>query len=526
MQNIWNILKKNLTKKSQDKNDNSNHKDYGQIKKDLKENIKFVKKTLGESNDIVFREFYVSDERKTEVSIIYTDGLVNQTIIQEVILKSLMQDFKTANVNNIPTLINPKIIKDNVLPEGEITEIKKFEDLFNYLLSGDTILLINGYNEGLSINSKGWKERGVEEPTAQTVIRGPKDGFCETLKTNKALLRRRIKDPNLWFETKKIGRRTKTDVTIAYLNGVTNDKILKEVHRRIDKIDIDGIIESGNLEELIQDENLTFFPTVHNTERPDVTTNAILQGKVAILVDGTPFVLIVPALFYQFFHTTEDYYHRADISTVIRILRFSCFFISMLTPSIYIAVTTFHQEMIPSDLLVSIAAQREGVPFPAFVEALLMEFTFEILREAGIRMPRAAGGAISIVGALVLGEAAVQAGIVSPIMIIVVSLTAISSFVFPTYGLSSATRILRFIFMGLSAAFGFFGVILGLIALTLHLCSLRSFGIPYMSPMAPFNLKAQKDLILRTPLYSLLYRPEQYKQKDIIRQKDTHKRKK
>jgi spore germination protein KA len=243
-----------------------------------------------------------------------------------------------------------------------------------------------------------------------------------------------------------------------------------------------------------------------------------LEGRVAILMDGTPFVLLVPALFVQFYQSAEDYYQRADFATLIRILRYICFFVSLLAPSLYIAITTFHQELLPSPLLFSLAAQREGIPFPALVEALIMEVTFEILREAGVRLPKTVGQAVSIVGALVIGQAAVEAGLVSPAMVIIVSITAISNFVIPSFNMGISVRILRFFLMAFAATFGLFGVTVGLIAMVQHLCSLRSFGVPYMSPMAPFIKEDQKDTILRMPQWGLFTRPRFISQKNITRE--------
>ncbi|WP_432661857.1 spore germination protein [Wukongibacter baidiensis] len=521
MKAFWKFFKRKNEYSSsnrQRKIDDSNSK--GPLNINLHENIKIVKEVLGESSDIVTRIFPVGEEIKTEVGVIYTDGLVDKTLIQDFILKALMIDIRRTTINTDMSFKKSffEILKNFGLPDGDIKEISDFKDLFVHLLSGDTIVLIDGYCEGFVVSSRGWADRGVPTPDSETVVRGPKDGFTETLRTNTALIRRRIKDTNLRIETKRIGQRTKTDVAIAYIQDIANDKIVKEVRKRLNRIDIDGILESGYIEELIQDGVYSPFPTVYNTERPDAISAGLLEGRIAILVDGTPFVLLVPALFVHFLQAPEDYYQRFDISTLIRLLRYISFFIALLTPSIYIAVTTFHQEMIPTSLLISIAAQREGVPFPAFVEALIMEVTFEILREAGVRMPRAVGAAISIVGALVLGEAAVQAGIVSPVMVIVVSLTAISSFVFPTYNMAIAVRMLRFVLMILSATFGLYGMALGLIGVVLHLCSLRSLGIPYMSPMAPFNWSDQKDTISRFPLWSMFYRPRLINQKDMIRQ--------
>ncbi|MDP4158068.1 MAG: spore germination protein, partial [Bacillota bacterium] len=296
------------------------------------------------------------------------------------------------------------------------------------------------------------------------------------------------------------------------------DKVVKEVHHRLDKIDIGGVLESGYIEELIQDDTFTPFPTIFNSERPDVVAACLLEGRVAILVDGTPFVLVVPSLFIQNFQVPEDYYQRADISSLLRLLRVICFLIALLGPSFYIAVTTYHQEMLPTSLLISLAAQREGVPFPAFVEAVMMEVAFEILREAGIRMPRAVGQAVSIVGALVLGQAAVEAGIVSASMVIVVSLTAIANFVFPAYNMAISIRMLRFGMMLLAASFGLYGITVGILALLLHLNSLRSFGIPYMAPMSPLIPDDLKDTVIRFPQWALFSRPRLISQKNINRQ--------
>ncbi|MDF2723570.1 MAG: GerA spore germination protein, partial [Paenibacillus sp.] len=261
------------------------------------------------------------------------------------------------------------------------------------------------------------------------------------------------------------------------------------------------------------------FPTIYNTERPDVIAAELLEGKVAILVDGTPFVLVVPALFISFMHSAEDYYQRADISSLLRILRFIGLFISLLAPSLYIAITTFHQEMLPTQLLIGLSSQREGVPFPAFVEAVMMEIVFEVLREAGLRMPRAVGQAVSIVGTLVIGQAAVEAGIVSAAMVIVVSITAISSFIFPAVNMSIAIRMMRFPLMGLAGSLGLFGVFLGIIALLLHMCSLRSFGVPYMTPFAPYIQDDLKDTIIRAPLWLMRKRPRLTSRQNPIRQK-------
>lgn len=490
------------------------------ITSDLKFNINYIKEMLGNSSDIVTRDFQAGEAGNINLAIVYTDGLSDKVVIQDFILETLMLEIRSINLNSNPIEASDlyEVIKMKTLPVAEIQEIEDYQKLFFHILSGDTMLLLDGFSKGIAISSRAWADRGVQEPTSQTVVRGPKDGFSETLRTNTSLIRRRIKDPNLWLETKQIGKKTQTDVAIMYLKGVVNEDTVTELQERLNRINIDSILESGYIEELVQDKTFTPFPTVYNTERPDAVAAAILEGRIAILVDNTPFVLIVPALLTHFFQSSEDYYQRADIGTLVRLLRYFAFFLALLTPSAYIAVTTFHQEMLPTQLLISLSAQREGIPFPAIVEAIMMEITFEILREAGVRMPRAVGSAISIVGALVIGQSAVEAGIISATMVIVVSLTAISSFVSPTFNMAIAVRMLRFGFMMLAATFGLFGIILGLIVLVLHLNSLRSFGIPYLAPNAPFILQDQKDNILRMPHWFLKTRPRLINQTDIDRE--------
>ncbi len=411
-----------------------------------------------------------------------------------------------------------EIIEEEALPFGSIKLASDWEQLFSSLMEGETIILLDGKTKAMIVDTKGGEKRSIEEPSSQVVVRGPRDGFTESIRTNTSLVRRRIKDPNLWVESMKIGKVTNTDVAMMYIKGIANDKIVKEARKRLEQINIDSILESGYIEQLIEDQTFTSFPTLYHTERPDAVAGNLLEGRIAIFVDGTPFVLLAPAVFIQFFQSVEDYYARFDIATAIRFLRILIFFISLIAPAAYIAATTFHQEMIPTQLLIAVAAQREAVPFPAFVEAMIMEITFEILREAGVRMPRAVGSAISIVGALVIGQAAVQAGIVSPAMTIVVAMTAIASFATPSFAMAIAARLVRFIFMIGAAAFGFYGIILGIIMLTIHLCGLRSFGVPYMMPFAPLSLVNNEDTLIRAPWWALKKRPPLISSENKVRE--------
>ena len=484
----------------------------------LEQNLREIGEQLGNSSDITIRRLRTGLFGEVDAALIYTDGLADNKSVNH-LAEALM--FQTREMKQFPEdfpendVIN--LLMRYTLSSGNVKEVNDFESLFSAVLSGDTVVLLEGYVRGMIVGTKGWEDRGVSEPSSQSVVRGPREAFSESLRTNTALIRRRIKDPRLRLEQMTIGRVTKTEVALMYLKGIADEQVLAEARSRLSRIDIDGVLESGYIEEMIQDTAISPFPLIYNSERPDVVAANLLEGRVAILVDGTPFVLLIPALFVQFFQAAEDYYHRFDYG-LIRILRLIALIIALLGPGFYISITTFHQEMIPTELLISLAAQREGIPFPAFIEALLMETTFEILREAGVRMPRTVGPAISIVGALVLGDAAVNAGLVSPAMVIVVSITAISSFVIPAFNMGISLRMIRFLFMIFAAIFGLMGMTIGIVAMVLHLCSLKSFGAPYMMPLAPFRMKDQKDVLIRAPMWRMFSRPSKISGSNVMRE--------
>ncbi len=486
------------------------------LEHDLNSNINMLKDKTGNSSDIVIRELTIGSNSQLKAAVIYIEGLVDNKIIDEFVIEALLTDSTIQHSLLDQNL--PQFIENNVIALNGMKIITAVNELFDSLAAGETIILIEGCAHAISGSTQGGEQRSIEEPQTQPVIRGPKDGFTESMRTNTSLIRRRIKNLNLWLEMMKIGEITRTDVGIMYINGIADDKIVEEVRQRLRKIKTESILESGYIEQLIEDQTFTTFPTVYHTERPDVVAANLLEGRIAILVDQTPFVLIVPALFIQFFQSPEDYYERFDISTALRSLRVLIFLISLIAPSTYIAATTFHQEMIPTQLAFAIAAQREAVPFPAFIEALIMEVTFEILREAGVRMPRAIGTTVSIVGALVIGQAAVQAGLISPAMVIVVSITAIASFATPTFAIAISARLVRFALMIIAATFGFYGIMLGLIILAIHLCSIRSFGVPYMYPFAPSSLDNLGDSLFRVPLWAIKRRPKLIAQHNVDRQ--------
>lgn len=480
--------------------------DYEPLAAALEKNVQKVKETLGDSTDLIVRELWVGGRPDLKAAILYIDGLADTTVVQDFVVRAVTNSEMISEAQErSPEADWLTIFKEYAVSVSHLEEVADFRKLFSSLLSGETVILLDRCDRGLAADTAGWEDRGVQTPEDQTVVRGPRDAFTENLRTNTALVRRKIKNPMLWLQTKTIGTLSQTSVAVMYIKGTADEQVVEEVHRRLDNLELAGILESGMIEELIEDRTYTPFPTMYNTERPDVVASGLMEGRVAILVDGSPFVLLVPALFIQYFQAAEDYYQRSDFG-LIRMLRMLAFFIALLGPSLYIAITTFHQEMLPTPLMISIAAGREGIPFPAFVEALIMETIFEILREAGVRMPRAIGQAVSIVGALVIGQAAVEAGLVSPGMVIVVAITAISNFSIPAYSMGIAVRILRYPLMGLAAMAGLYGIFIGIGMIMVHLCSLRSFGVPYMTPFSPFDLREQQDSLLRLPKVSLAER--------------------
>jgi spore germination protein KA len=379
------------------------------------------------------------------------------------------------------------------------------DDAIENILSGQTAIFIDGYNSALYVSTQGFEARNVEQPDTESSVRGSREGFNEILKVNTSLIRRKINNPNLVFESMKLGKQTKTNIRIGYIEGIANPKIVDEVKQRLKRIDTDMILESGYIEQYIEDHPYSIFPTIANSEKPDKVAAKILEGRIAIFCDGTPFVLTVPHLFVETLQVGEDYYSRPYLASLMRLLRILALFLTVATPALFVAVATYHHEMVPSLLLTTMAAAEEKVPFPVFIEALMMSIVFELLREAGVRMPRPVGSAISIVGALVIGEAAVTAGLVSAPMVIVVALTAITGFV--VTALNDAVILSRLLLLFLAAAFGFYGILMGTLLILGHMCSLRSFGSPYLAPVGPIIWSGWKDSLVRFPLWKLTVRP-------------------
>ncbi len=476
-------------------------------------NVFLIKEILVDNSDLIERPFTVTLDHELDGVIFYIDGLSNNQLISQALLdplihKSLEQELLGGSrQQSIGTI--EKILVTN--PEVKI--VKTVGEAIDNLLTGESIVVVEGLSKAFTMGTKGWEARMPSEPATELVVRGPRDSFTENMRTNTSLLRRRIKDPMLRLKTQQIGTRTKTAVTIAYLEDVANQRIVMDVQERLQSIKIDAVLESGYLEEMITDARHSPFVTMKTTERPDAAAAAILEGRVVIISDNTPFSLIVPSYFWDGFMASDDYYASYFLGTFSRIIRLIALVISLTLPSLYVLLVSFHQEMIPTQLALSMAAGRESVPFPVLVEVLLMEIAFELMREAGLRMPRPVGQAVSIVGSLIIGQAAVQAGLVSPIMVIIIAVTGIASFAIPSYATSFTIRFLRFPLLLASGMLGLLGFTAVLYVLTVHALSLQSFGEPYVAPIIPFRPSEQKDSLLRVPWWKMNTRPTFAKEK-------------
>lgn len=482
---------------------------------DLDYNVELFKKLFAESSDFVVRRFHFGPDKEIRVALVFIDGLVDKDSISESIFKPfVMRTLENTNPEALPQ--NPyDLIFNWLVTFYSIKEEVEIGKLLDLQLAGFALLFIDGAEKALAIEAKGWETRSITEPQTESFVRGPRDGFTETIRVNTALLRRRIKTPNLRFDMMQIGAITKTDVCVSYIEGIVNPKTVKEVKKRLESIDTDAILESGYVEDYIKDNYWTPFMLIDRTERPDKVAASLLEGKAAILVDTTPFALIVPVVFSNFLQSPEDYYEGHDY---VRPLRWLSLLLTLSLPSLYVALTTFHQEMLPGGLALSMAAGREGVPFPAVVEALIMEVTFDLLREAGTRMPRSVGQAVGVVGALVLGQAAVAAGIASPFIVIIVALTAIASFLITNYSASLGIRFLRYPMLLLAGSFGLVGIFWGFMIILLHMASLRSFGVPYLYPIAPAVTEEWEDVFYVAPLWAMDRRPRLFRSPNPRRQ--------
>lgn len=483
---------------------------------DLEQNLRRFEEITGKSYDITILRIFAGPDA-VPVAVIYIDGMADKDSVDSLLyiveIETLKVRIRGIDKKNIFETLKTRLVTH------ENHEVRDMHALYAGIALGDTAIFFDGTAKALLLETKGWEVREIMEPESETTIRGSRDGFVENIRTNTSLIRRRIQSPNLWIENIKLGSLTNTNVAFAYMKGLAGEEMLEELRSRLESIDIDGVLESGVVEEYIRDNPYSLFPDIFRTERPDRVAGALLEGRAAVFTNGTPFVLVLPADLPMFLQATDDYNELFPIGSFIRVLRFFAFIISIFLPGIYVALLNFHPELLPIPLMITIQAAREGVPFPVVAEVIFMEAAFEVLREAGIRLPRAIGSAISIVGALILGEAAIRAGLVSPGVVIIVAFTAIASFSAPVFSIAITARLLRFGMLFLGAAFGLFGIQFGLLAMLIHLVSLRSFGHPYLAPYGPFIWRDMKDSILRTFWWGQVHRPKLLGYREPVRQR-------
>ncbi|NLM65157.1 MAG: spore germination protein [Firmicutes bacterium] len=502
--------------------------------------VEELRRLLAESSDVLVRYFGgdgggEGQGAQLDAAILWIDGLADLSLMTQGVvgpLSAAVDDYARGRSGRgadecghaeqdegapLQTLGQPFRMEEHRLSAAAVRRLRDPAEAAMLAVRGHTLVISAGDPDILACNTSAYFGRQVQEPSNESTITGSKESFVESLRVNTSLIRQRVASPRLRVEELSIGRISRTKVAVIHIDGIANDAVVNEVRQRLSMVDVDAVHELGHLKELIADAPYSLFTTMLRTERPDRVAAALLEGRVALLADSTPFAMVVPQTFIMTMTTPEDYYERFSIGTATRVIRILAFIVSLLLPASYVAVITFHQELLPTPLILSIAAQREGIPFPAAFEAILMELTFEVVREAGIRLPRLVGPTVSIVGVLVLGDAAIRSGLVSPIMVIVVAATGVASFTAPSYSTAMAVRVLRFVFLAAGSALGLYGVTVCLLTLLAHLTALESFGVPYMSPVAPLVPEDLRDALWRVPWWLMRRRPSEVQPKDTRR---------
>ena len=480
------------------------------LSKNLEDNIRLFKEIFKKDAVLRLRRVSVRNACSYDCALFYMDGMINAEILNESVIRPLVTSNAERKEDSLVGFISKQ-----VLFAGETTLYDNVGDMLRSVLYGDTLLLVEGCSQAITINTKGWRTRGISEPEDERVLQGPREGFDEAALLNLAMIRRKLLTPDLCTEALRVGRRSDTLVFICYLGSIVDKGTLREVKKRIKSLDMDGILDSNYIAEQIRDNPHSIFKTSGSTERPDIAAARLLEGRIAVVVDGTPVVMTVPYLFSENFQSDEDYYLNYAVSTVGRLLRFICFFLSLSIPAVFIAATSYHKELLPTSLALSVTQLRGGVPFSSFWECVMLIFVFEILRETGVRMPQSLGHALSIVGGLVVGQAAVEARIVSAPMLIIVALSGISGLMVPR--LKGAVFYLRIALVILSALFGLYGYIAGITAVLIHILDLSSFGTSSTVSLDRASFQSLKDSLWRAPWDKMRTRP--FFNRNIIRAK-------
>lgn len=483
----------------------------------LEENIDTYEVIFDKCADVVKRKFTIGSEYQVEIYLSYMDIFVDRELLEKHTIENLM-----LNTNKIPLNNHFEYIYNHGFHTADIAILYTMEDIVQAVLAGDAIVMVEDSKLAIKISIRSYPGRGVAEADTEVTIRGAKDSFTESMAINKVLIRRRIRDSKLKLEQIKVGVRSRTDIGIMYISDIAEESLVKEVKKRLDEFVIDGILDSGMIEQLTEDEWNSPFPQYQASIRPDKIASGILEGRIAILVDNSPYVLLLPTTISSFFQAADDYYTRWEIASFMRILRYISALISVVLPGLYVAIANYQPEMIPTSFVLSLAAAREGVPFTIVWEVIIMEIAFELLKEAGIRLPGPMGSTIGIIGGLIIGDAAVSANIVSPIIVILVALTAVASFAIPNETFSTAFRITRYLLIILAAWLGIYGLISGIVLILIHLSSLESFGIPYLMPFVASGMEGgedSRDGIIKFPTKKMYKRPIYSREEEKIRLK-------
>jgi spore germination protein len=483
----------------------------------LSENERAYRQIFSDCADIKMKKMHLGTESGRECLLAYVEVVVSNMLLENTALGRLL-----AALANIPAEQQNHVLDENALGISDVTPYEYIEEAAAGMLTGDAILFVDGYDKALKIPDQGYPGMDVQEPDSEKVIRGSKEGFCDSVKTNTALIRKRVRSSRLKVQELQAGVRSHTAVDLVYMEDLAYPQVLTEIKRRLSEYEIDGIPDSGIIEQLAEKKWYSPFPQFQTTQRPDRAAIAVLEGRIVLLSDNSPVALILPTDWNSFLKTSDDYYNRFEVATFARILRYIAAFFAIALPGLYLAVTNFHTQVLPTPLLLSFWEARIGVPFPAALEVILMELSFELLREAGVRLPGAMGNTIGIVGGLIIGQAAVDANIVSPIVVIVVAFTALCSFSIPNEEFAFSFRILKFYVIALCAWLGLFGFLVAMLSVVIHLSRLQSFGIPYLMPFVGADLndyEDERDSIWRAPLRRMTRRPIYARREQRVRLK-------
>ncbi|WP_088052066.1 spore germination protein [Virgibacillus dakarensis] len=515
--NIKKLIKKIKKKNTKPQQQKFSNEDWQPFSTNIHENEEALKQQLGTSQDVMFTKFTIKLQNGDTLNAILVaiDGLVDEEAKRDNIIKPLIESALQEKPNEDLKQIQERISAKKITVESNLFKAVQ------QVLKTKALLIIDGFNKGLLITIEGFETRAIEEPDTEQAVRGAREGFIESTGVNVSLLRRRIAHPSLRFETIEIGKYSQTGVTIAYIKDIVDLDLVQRVKHRLDEIKVDSINSSGDVEQLIEDHPYSILPTVGNTERPDKAAALLMEGRVLLLIDGNPFCLYVPHLFLESFQNIEDYNSRPYYSSFIRLMRFLAFFISISFPALYISVLNFNKSLIPSDMIVPLIQARETVPFPLAMEVIMMILMFEVVREAGVRLPKQLGSALSIVGALILGDVSVSAGLVGAPTIVIVSISYIAAFVITP--IADVTALIRIGLFIASSVFGSYGLCMAMLGLLTHMVSLTSLGVPYMTPFSPSHFQDWKDGIIRFPTKLLKQRPKSIPNQRTTRMKSLPK---